>query len=313
MFSANSQDFAVYCASSASFANVAFAATAANITGIATVYKDNAQLTPRNLSDVSGFTSTAPLITELSSTSLSFGATGGKQSITVTCSNQGSNTLSASGLSGILSAEINGNEITVTAEDNTTGNAENQTLTISLENGNSVEVPVYVAGKTPEGSFSIGITNANISGMTSSGYAAFNYSTPDGLVWTGRCGITSSNAQYGPFLQLKFNNFATAVAFNSRIVTPKIDGIIQSITIETTTQTVGGRKIMLLPTDYSYAAGTTAADVEKDAYKTSSPSVDTGYTFVIDNIESENLSELSIFASGGAVYVKSITINCISK
>ena len=49
------------------------------------------------------------------------------------------------GLSGILSATVNGSQIIVTAEANNSENTINQTLLISLTNGNTFTVPVKVA------------------------------------------------------------------------------------------------------------------------------------------------------------------------
>ena len=139
-------DFAVFCSTGATFANVNYYVATGSITGISTVYRNVSQLVPRSLDDVTAFLTagTEPTITAVTPSSLSFTAEGGTKTVEVTVSNQGSNTLSVSGLSGILSATISGTTVTVVATENT-GDAENQTLTITLENGNSVTVPVTVA------------------------------------------------------------------------------------------------------------------------------------------------------------------------
>ena len=139
-------NFAVFCSTGATFANVNYYVATGSITGISTVYRNISQLVPRSLDDVTAFLTagTEPTITAVTPSSLSFTAEGGTKTVEVTVSNQGSNTLSVSGLSGILSATISGTTVTVVATENT-GDAENQTLTITLENGNSVTVPVTVA------------------------------------------------------------------------------------------------------------------------------------------------------------------------
>ena len=104
---------------------------------MAAVYKNNSQLVPRNLQDVIGFNSTDPTIIKVTPSPVSFPATGGTQVLDVEIANQGSNTISATGLSGILSSTVDGNKITVVAEANNSTDPENQTLSISLTNGNT--------------------------------------------------------------------------------------------------------------------------------------------------------------------------------
>lgn len=94
--------------------------------------------------DGGGSTTTTPQITAVDPASVSFEAAGGTQTIAVTVADQGDNALSVSGLSGLLDATVSGNTVTVTAEANT-GEAVNQTLTVSVAGGNSVEVPVSIA------------------------------------------------------------------------------------------------------------------------------------------------------------------------
>lgn len=158
-FTAAGQNFTVFCKKSSTenptvFENVSFVATTGNISGLAAVFSGKGQLVPRNLEDVADFSEegpapTTPTITGVNPTSLSFGAEGGQETITVSVENKGSNLLSVSGLSGLLSATVDNdtNVVTVTAAANT-GSAVNQTLTIALAGGNSVTVPVVLAGNT---------------------------------------------------------------------------------------------------------------------------------------------------------------------
>ena len=98
-----------------------------------------------------GSTTTKPEITAVDPAKIDFEAAGGTQTIAVTVADQGDNALTASGLSGLLGATVSGNTVTVTAEANM-GDAVNQTLTISVAGGNSVEVPVSIAAGNTGGS-----------------------------------------------------------------------------------------------------------------------------------------------------------------
>lgn len=162
-FTAGGITFAVFCKEdSPAFANQPFVKTESDITGLAAVYKNNSQLVPRNLQDVIGFNSTDPTIIKVTPSPVSFPATGGTQVLDVEIANQGSNTISATGLSGILSSTVDGNKITVVAEANNSTDPENQTLSISLTNGNTVTVPVSVSGQGSGNQtvISVDLTNA---------------------------------------------------------------------------------------------------------------------------------------------------------
>ena len=58
------------------------------------------------------------------------------------------------GLSNPLSAKIEGTKITVTAAANPKNSVESQTLKISIEGGNEIEVPITIAAK-PSGNETI--------------------------------------------------------------------------------------------------------------------------------------------------------------
>lgn len=148
-FTAGGTEFVVFCNKGATaFVDKAYKIATGNISGLAAVYSNKGQLVPRNVDDVATFnaTSSDPLITEVNPTTLNFPASGDTKTVEVTVINQGSNKLSVSGLDGTLNASVNGNTITVTAIEND-GNAVNQTLTISLENGNSKTVTVTQEAK----------------------------------------------------------------------------------------------------------------------------------------------------------------------
>lgn len=145
-FMAGGKDFSVFCGTGATdFIDKPFAMTQGDITGVVTVYDNNGQLAPRTMNDVQAFNPTTPTITSVNPTSVNIPATGGTQAIEVVVVNQGSNTLSTNGLSGILSATVSNTTVTVTATANSTTAIVEQTLVIALANGNSIEVPVKVA------------------------------------------------------------------------------------------------------------------------------------------------------------------------
>ncbi len=149
-FLAGGTAFTVFCKKeAASFVNEAYVVTTGNISGLASVNNNTAQLVPRNMADVIAFSSADPIITGTSPASpINFPATGGTETVEVQVNNQGSNTLSISTLTGILSASISGNKVTITAAANDTGGVVNQTLTVTLTNGNSYNIAIRVAAPT---------------------------------------------------------------------------------------------------------------------------------------------------------------------
>ncbi len=121
-----------------------------SLTGIASIYQETGQIMPRNLEDVKEFNSSTPLITEVTPTSVIFPASGGSKTIEVKITNQGNNKLSTSGLSEAFTVAVNENIITITAVENN-GREINETLTISLENGNSKTVSITQEAKSSTG------------------------------------------------------------------------------------------------------------------------------------------------------------------
>ena len=152
-FTADGANFTVFCKKSdeknpSVFLDVPFKAGSGNISGLAAVYMNNSQLVPRNLDDVAAFSdSSTPMITGVTPASLSFEAAGDEKTLTVSVINQGDNQLSVSGLTAPLSATVSGLTVTVKADPNTGTQPVNQTLTITLANGNSKTVPVVLAGQ----------------------------------------------------------------------------------------------------------------------------------------------------------------------
>lgn len=305
-FTAGGTDFVVFCKKEATaFIDKTYKVTTGNISGLAAVNSNKGQLVPRNMEDVNAFNSTEPTIVSVDPSNWTFPATGGNKEFEVSVANMGSNTLTTSGLNGILSATVNGTKVTVTANGNSTTNDIKQTLKISLANS-EIEVPITVSAPSSSSDTEITLTADEISKMTNGGYATFDYDNTYGK-WTGKCGITSTGAN-APYLQINFNSSSAKTAFNSHIQIPKVNGIIQKIVVTTAPNTVAKRYILACAAGYTYEDGTTQAQLDEIAKAKSNESTDKGQTFTIDNIENLNLSELSIFPGGGAVYINSITI-----
>lgn len=130
-----------------------YTANTGSISGIVTVYKNNAQIMPRNIEDLSAFSSSTdePQIVSVNPTSIEFPAEGGTQTITVNVANGEGKTLNCTGLSNILSATVNETSIEVTASANNTDQDIKQTLTITLDGtSSSINVPITVKGQSTE-------------------------------------------------------------------------------------------------------------------------------------------------------------------
>ena len=181
------------------FQDQPYSATTAEITGIAAVYSGNNQILPRNLDDVKNFKSSTPMIVAVTPTLVNFPAAGGSETLVVEVVNMGNNTLSTSGLSGILSAEVNGSNVVVTAEANPNASEVSQTLTISLSGGNSVNVPITVLGTAGGPTYTLISQIADLSAgkYYMAGYvedaAPYNYQMWTGTVSYAGTGTTSNS------------------------------------------------------------------------------------------------------------------------
>ena len=241
-FTADGANFTVFCKQSdeknpSVFLDVPFKAGSGNISGLAAVYKNNSQLVPRNLDDVAAFSdSSTPMITGVTPASLSFEAAGGEKTLTVSVINQGDNQLSVSGLTAPLSATVSGLTVTVKADPNTGTQPVNQTLTITLANGNSKDVPVTLLGAGGGGTgevvaFSITDIKADNADLPTNGYDSQVVATPStwvswtvgGIEFTG-VKICESPASNGSIIQMQGNDSDAAKQAKLQNVTP-IDGM----------------------------------------------------------------------------------------
>lgn len=241
-FTADGANFTVFCKQSdeknpSVFLDVPYKAATGNISGLAAVYKNNSQLVPRNLDDVAAFSdSSTPMITGVTPASLSFEAAGGEKTLTVSVINQGDNQLSVSGLTPPLSATVDGLTVTVKADPNTGTQPVNQTLTITLANGNSKDVPVTLLGAGGGGTgevvaFSITDIKADNADLPTNGYGSQVVATPStwvswtvgGIEFTG-VRICESSASNGSIIQMQGNDSDAAKQAKLQNVTP-IDGM----------------------------------------------------------------------------------------
>lgn len=241
-FTADGANFTVFCKQSdeknpSVFLDVPFKAGSGNISGLAAVYKNNSQLVPRNLDDVAAFSdSSTPMITGVTPASLSFEAAGDEKTLTVSVINQGDNQLSVSGLTAPLSATVDGLTVTVKADPNTGTQPVNQTLTITLANGNSKDVPVTLLGAGGGGTgevvaFSITDIKADNADLPTNGYGSQVVATPStwvswtvgGIEFTG-VKICESPASNGSIIQMQGNDSDAAKQAKLQNVTP-IDGM----------------------------------------------------------------------------------------
>lgn len=241
-FTADGANFTVFCKKSdeknpSVFLDVPFKAGSGNISGLAAVYMNNSQLVPRNLDDVAAFSdSSTPMITGVTPASLSFEAAGGEKTLTVSVINQGDNQLSVSGLTSPLSATVDGLTVTVKADPNTGTQPVNQTLTITLANGNSKDVPVTLLGAGGGGTgevvaFSITDIKADNADLPTNGYGSQVVATPStwvswtvgGIEFTG-VKICESPASNGSIIQMQGNDSDAAKQAKLQNVTP-IDGM----------------------------------------------------------------------------------------
>lgn len=241
-FTADGANFTVFCKQSdeknpSVFLDVPYKAATGNISGLAAVYKNNSQLVPRNLDDVAAFSdSSTPMITGVTPASLSFEAAGGEKTLTVSVINQGDNQLSVSGLTPPLSATVDGLTVTVKADPNTGTQPVNQTLTITLANGNSKDVPVTLLGAGGGGTgevvaFSITDIKADNADLPTNGYGSQVVATPStwvswtvgGIEFTG-VKICESPASNGSIIQMQGNDSDAAKQAKLQNATP-IDGM----------------------------------------------------------------------------------------
>lgn len=126
------------------FQGVPFVVATGSVTGIVTIFSGNAQVAPRNLADVDAFKVTAPTITGVDPTSLTWASAAvDAKPLTVSGVNiDGELTATSSaGANSKFTVSVNGTTVTVTPKEANTGAADiTETLTIAVTGGNSIPV-----------------------------------------------------------------------------------------------------------------------------------------------------------------------------
>lgn len=143
-------DLTVYTQNGAPWAEQEFVGGATgDITGYAALYKGAPQIAPRNINDIAAFMgepSTDPSIT-LNPTSLTFAAAGEAKTVTVTKKNADDCTIEASADNEQFTVEVSGDQVNVTAKENTAEEAISGTLTVKLMKAGEAVATATVALK----------------------------------------------------------------------------------------------------------------------------------------------------------------------
>lgn len=143
-------DLTIYTQNGAPWAEQEFVGGATgDITGYAALYKGAPQIAPRNINDIAAFMgepSTDPSIT-LNPTSLTFAAAGEAKTVTVTKKNADDCTIEASADNEQFTVEVSGDQVNVTAKENTAEEAISGTLTVKLMKAGEAVATATVALK----------------------------------------------------------------------------------------------------------------------------------------------------------------------
>ena len=304
-------DLTVYTQNGAPWAEQEFVGGATgDITGYAALYKGAPQIAPRNINDIAAFMgepSTDPSIT-VNPTSLTFAAAGEAKTVTVTKKNADDCTIEASADNEQFTVEVSGDQVNVTAKENTAEEAISGTLTVKLMKAGEA-VPTATVKLTQSGVisgdvFEVTFTADDIKAQSAvNSYADYTLSNSFGE-WVGK-GIVKPTE---PFIQMNFKPSGSAL--NSRIITPELGGVAQKIVVEFADDTFFPRGIGIYDADYLEESSTTATVHDAAAKAISEKTQAKGGSVSVD-LSELNLTRFAIFpSSDGAIYIKSITITC---
>lgn len=138
------------------FQDQPYSATTAEITGIAAVYSGNNQILPRNLDDVKNFAVTAPFITDVTPSSLSW-ASDDTAEKTVTIEGVNFNGFTLSSLTS-FNASVEGTTVKISPKAANTGDTDiKETLTITATGGNDATVALTQLKKSSGGEVTPGV------------------------------------------------------------------------------------------------------------------------------------------------------------
>lgn len=298
VFTVNGTNLNVFAKLVGDFATTVYKAnTTASITGLITVYKNAVQIVPRTIEDVAAFTSNDPYISKVEPTTLTFPLTGGEQEITVTGANLEGKTLTVTGISSPVSAEVNGNIVKVKVEGATASGT--QTLTIGVDGGNSQDVTINIVDESAAPTISLDFTNDEIfptdfpSGSTNAKTTEEN--TPDEYTFNGyTLKIHSAGGYYKNTGYLMLKNTKCYIEF------PIIDGKKLVKVVASNSRTTSTSLAMAIQD----SNGATVSGGEQQTWSTQNSSytyilagtsVNTAYRIVQTSTKNAQISKLDLY------------------
>ena len=298
-------DLTIYTQNGAPWAEQEFVGGATgDITGYAALYKGAPQIAPRNINDIAAFMgepSTDPSIT-VNPTSLTFAAAGEAKTVTVTKKNADDCTIEASADNEQFTVEVSGDQVNVTAKENTAEEAISGTLTVKLMKAGEAVATATVALKQN------GVASQPASGASlaaedmkalyeidkNTSYASFTYTNAAGE-WTGLAAKNKNGDNYG--LQMNTGKGA-------RIITPVLAKMAKSVTIVAYSTTAKARNVGIYAADAADGEDPT----EPIALSEDMTVQNQEHTFTID-LTGKNLNQFLIFTPKGALVIRSVEIS----
>lgn len=255
-----------------------------SITGIVTVFKEKAQLMPRNLEDLKDFVSNVPTI-NVNPENLSFASSGGEKSVEVQLANiEGE--ITATGLDAqYFTVSVSGNTVTVKAKENATANAITGKLVISSKNTPQVSATVEVTiapqvryelidnmDKLSAGKYLLSGYIEEYSGTT---YAPYSYQ-----IWTG---------------EVKDDLITKSYEFTNEILNPKDEAVFNEVELISVPDKVN---TYYIKTDNKYLYSTS-----RDKRKLGLTEDPANAEWVFSNINTVKPEAKGITATNNGVYI----------
>lgn len=235
-------------------------------------------------------------------TSLTFAAAGEAKTVTVTKKNADDCTIEASADNEQFTVEVSGDQVNVTAKENTTENAISGTLTVKLMKAGEAVATATVALKQN------GVASQPASGASlaaedmkalyeidkNTSYASFTYTNAAGE-WTGLAAKNKNGDNYG--LQMNTGKGA-------RIITPVLAKMAKSVTIVAYSTVAKARNVGIYAADAADGEDPT----EPIALSEDMTEQSQEHTFTID-LTGKNLNQFLIFTPKGALVIRSVEIS----
>lgn len=235
-------------------------------------------------------------------TSLTFAAAGEAKTVTVTKKNADDCTIEASADNEQFTVEVSGDQVNVTAKENTAEDAISGTLTVKLMKAGEAVATATVALKQN------GVASQPASGASlaaedmkalyeidkNTSYASFTYTNAAGE-WTGLAAKNKNGDNYG--LQMNTGKGA-------RIITPVLAKMAKSVTIVAYSTTAKARNVGIYAADAADGEDPT----EPIALSEDMTVQNQEHTFTID-LTGKNLNQFLIFTPKGALVIRSVEIS----